>query len=145
VRAIRVPRASRGSDPGAGEAQVLRFLGGTVLNFFFSRALVVAAPVSGAALPFQAADPFPIPGVLARQSGSDRGPIGCPTPAPILPPIADRGVCLFRCSGGDVHALPEGGFRVEVFCAAYGIGFTHDTSPQNGCCTATVGRCARTC
>ena len=31
----------------------------------------------------------------------------------------------------------EAGFRVEVFCAAYGVGCKGDTSPRSGCCTAT--------
>lgn len=42
----------------------------------------------------------------------------------------DRAVWRFRHGGGDVLALPEGGFSVEGFCAAFGIGWrVRDMSP----------------
>jgi hypothetical protein len=56
------------------------------------------------------------------------------------------------CEGGGL-ALAEAerepvslGWGVETVrvktCAAYGIGWSRDTSPRFGCCTATCGCCA---
>jgi hypothetical protein len=88
-------------------------------------AVVLAAPFCGAALPFQAADPFPIPGGEEQRSGGDPGPIsGASGSDSGADP--DRAVWRFGHGEGWVFRAPGVPWRGRGFlpCFARGVGVT---------------------